>query len=473
MHRMFLVLAITLLWLLPRVAAAGPPDPSFGAVEAFLAPDQATTAGIGWERLFISWEYIQPGGAWDWNTGRVLPDYLIERERAAGRELVGLLINTPGWAGDGGGPRAVPRGLYLPFDHPDNLWGRFVARMVAQYHGRIDHWIIWNEPDVWDPEHPGYTWAGSEADFARLLKVAYLAAKAANPHSIIHLPGLTYWWDAEYRRTPYLRRLLDALAADPEAPTHGYFFDVATVHAYFNPEQVYDLVQFTRRALRDHGLDKPIWINETNAPPMDDPAAPVAGPRFPLTMEEQSAYIIQALAMGLAGGAERLSIYKMVDIPALPPNAEPYGLVRHDGSVRPAFAAYRAAIGSFAGVQGARLHRWGLATAVVLDRGSQTTTVLWNRGAGDLAVTVRASAATGQLIDITGQQTAITAAGGVYRMTLPGATCGRKSGCFIGGPPLMLVEDAPATAKGTVFATWAKTPKRPPSARRMSRRLPE
>ncbi|OGO41470.1 MAG: hypothetical protein A2Z04_03540 [Chloroflexi bacterium RBG_16_57_9] len=465
MRRLSILLSFASLMLLTGIATAEPPDPRFGAVEAFLAPEQATAIRIGWERIFISWERIQPGGGWAWNSAAVLPDGIAERERAAGRELVGLLINTPGWAGDGHTPRAVPHGLFLPFDHPDNLWGRFVARIVAQYRGRIDHWIIWNEPDVWDPDHPGYTWKGSEADFAQLLKIAYLAAKTANPQATVHLPGLTYWWDYVSGRIPYLLRLLDALAADPDASAHGFFFDVATVHAYFKPDQVYDLVQFPRQALHRHGLDKPVWINETNAPPIDDPAALVDGQPFPLTMDEQAAYVIQALAMGLAGGADRIAIYKMVDIPALPPNAEPYGLVRHDGSLRPAFAAYRAAIASFAGTRSATLHRWGLATAVVLDRGPQTTTVLWNRSPQDLRVVVRASATGGQLVDQAGQQTGIKAAGGLYYLTLPGTTCSQQADCFIGGPPLMLVEDGPATAKGLVFVTWARTPSSSPPAR--------
>ena len=37
--------------------------------------------------------------------------------------------------------------------------------MAQQYQGRILHWVIWNEPDVWETGHPGDTWAGSEADY--------------------------------------------------------------------------------------------------------------------------------------------------------------------------------------------------------------------------------------------------------------------------------------------------------------------
>ena len=46
-----------------------------------------------------------------------------------------------------------------------DAWAAFTLRMAEHYRGRISHWVIWNEPDVWDPAHPGSTWLGSEADY--------------------------------------------------------------------------------------------------------------------------------------------------------------------------------------------------------------------------------------------------------------------------------------------------------------------
>ena len=65
---------------------------------------------------------------------------------------------------------------------------------------------------------------------------------------------------------------------------------------------------------------------------------------FAITLDEQAAYIIQAFAMGIAGGATRIGVFKMIDTPSdLVANPEPFGLVRADGSRRPAFDAYRTA----------------------------------------------------------------------------------------------------------------------------------
>ncbi|MCZ7667212.1 MAG: hypothetical protein M5U34_08345 [Chloroflexi bacterium] len=81
---------------------------------------------------------------------------------------------------------------------PHNTWAMFVDETVGRYAGRINHWIIWNEPDITDPETPGHTWDGDLDDFIQLLRVAYLTAKAANPDAVIHLPALTYYWDPTY-----------------------------------------------------------------------------------------------------------------------------------------------------------------------------------------------------------------------------------------------------------------------------------
>jgi len=119
---------------------------------------------VGWERVLFWWYKLQPNGPDDWND-QYFPDEILERELAQGREVVGLLNNTPHWATDGEPLRGVPRGLYLPHNDPNNLWANFVRRIVSHYAGRIDHWIIWNEPDVWDEEHVGHTWAGSVEDY--------------------------------------------------------------------------------------------------------------------------------------------------------------------------------------------------------------------------------------------------------------------------------------------------------------------
>jgi hypothetical protein len=302
---------------------------------------------------------------------------------------------------------------------------------------------------VWDVDQPGSTWAGSEEDYYRLLKTAYLAIKGADPEQTVTLAGMTYYWDWAHGRRRYLDRLLDVIAADPEAAEHGYYFDAALYHLYFNPRQTVDVIQETQALLGRHGLaDKEIWINETNAPPSSDPQEPPwSPPRFPVSLQEQAAFILQEYALAFSSGAARVEVYKLRNSADHPESIEPFGLLRADDSRRPAFDAYRVATTYLAGFRSARRESQGDVTAVTFDRGERTTTVLWNAGKQPLRVVVRAIAPQAVLVDVAGKITPIRASSGVYRVNLSPATCRTGGRCMIGGAPVLLVEDGPARAR--------------------------
>ena len=328
-----------------------------------------------------------------------------------------------------------------------NHWAAFVRRMAQQYRGRISHWVIWNEPDVWDMANPGSTWAGSVEDYARLLKTAYLAIKDVDPAQQVLMAGQTYFWDWSHGRRRYLDRLLDAIAADPEAPAHGYYFDAIPYHLYFNPSQTPGVLAEARAALKKHGITgKELWINETNAPPSDDPQEPPwSKPRFRITQAEQAAFVLQEFSLAFAAGASRVEFYKLRNSADHPESIEPYGLLRADDSPRPALAAYRVAATYLRDFRTATVERQGDVVAVTFDRGDRTTTVLWTNNRRPARVTVRAIAPRAELVDERGQVRSVSASRGVYTIDLPGAACTNGAPCMIGGAPRLLVEaGAPA-----------------------------
>lgn len=436
-------------------AAAAPPDPRFGIVESFVNPAAASAAGAGYTRIILRWDVIQPGGPADWKPANV-PDPLLAGELAAGRQVVGLLIGTPDWAaapGQAPGSRAVPDMA---------AWEAFTRRMAQHYQGRIAHWVIWNEPDVWQEGHPGRTWDGTVEEYALLLKTAYRAIKGVDPSLQVFVAGMTYYWDWEHGRRRYLDRLLEVLAADPEAPAAGYFFDGVVYHLYFTPQQTVDVLAETWQSLARYGLDgKQIWINETNAPPSDDPQEPHAAqstPRFQVTLEEQAAFIVQQFSLAFAHGASRVQVYKLRNTADHPESIEPFGLLRADDSPRPAFDAFRTVVTHLGGFTTARQERQGDVTAVTFERGSLTTTVLWTDGASSRPVTVRAIAAQALLVDQRGKTQTLAAANGVYSVTLPGATCSGGPPCRIGGAPRLLVEEGAAAGRAALAAVSALNP---------------
>ena len=433
-------------------AAAAPPDPRFGIVESFVNPSAATEAGAGYTRIVLRWDVIQPSGRDDWQPANV-PDPFIAAELSAGRQVVGLLIGTPTWAAvpgqTGAGARAVPQMFY---------WEAFVRRMAQHYRGRINTWIIWNEPDVWDAAHPGSTWVGSEADYFRLLKTAYLAIKGVDSSATVLMAGQTYFWDWSHGRRRYLDRLLDVIAADPDARANGYYFDAIPYHLYFNPYQTPGVLAEAKGALARRGITgKELWVNETNAPPSDDALEqPWSAPRYHITQAEQAAFVLQEFSLAFAAGAQRVEFYKLRNTSDHSESIEPFGLLRADDSRRPAFTAYRTATTYLAGFQAAYREQAGEVTVVTFDRRNATTTVLWTASRVPVVVAVQAVSPSGLLVDGAGAATAVEATGGVYMVTLPPATC-VSEGCAIGGAPRLLVE--PAAPRGRV-ALAARAPTR-------------
>ena len=415
-------------------------DRRFGVIESFEDPAAADRLGATWTRARFQWADVQPDGPAQWEPP--LDDEALDAELAAGREVVGLLIGIPDWARD---RRGLPRGLSLPAGDPDNTWGVFVAEAVGRYAGRIDRWIIWNEPDIDDPDAPGHTWDGDIEQFAQLQRVAWLAAKEANPDAVIHLGAFTYFWDPGY-----FDRFLDVLAADPDAAANDFYFDAATAHLYFQPNAVYNVLYAFRQVMADHGLDKPIWLVETNAPPMDDPYWVVPNWTLAVSLGEQAAFIPQALAAALSAGAERIAVYKLKDTAGdRVANPEPFGLMRWDESRRPAFDTYRVAIRLLGDVTAAERERWDAVGQVRLTQPGQTTTVLFARLPDSQTVRVPATADTAEWVSMWGGREEIEAEDGYFTVELPGALCRQTIAdyCMIGGTTYYLIqENAPARA---------------------------
>lgn len=468
-HRQWLKLLILLLligvWVWPETAVPAAAsnaqqsarDPRFGAVESFWAPGEAAELGVGWERILFYWNEIQPTGPNDWNTLHVHEEWLAEA-RAQGRQVTGLLKNTPTWATDGEAASGVPRGLYLPIDDPGNLWANYSRRVASYYsaHG-VHNWIVWNEPDI-APDVYGHEFSGSMADYYQLVKVAYLSIKQVDPNAKIHLGGMTYWHDPSW-----LGRFLQMVAADPDAAANNYYFDIISLHIYFRPETIPQIVGNAFAAQQQAGIPlKPVWINETNARPSTDPEWPVQVQAFELDLEQQAWYIVQAFSLGFYSGAGRISVYKLIDV-NIAPGDESWGLIRpYDFSKRPAFFAYQNTIKYLAGfTYPVQREQGGNYTTVRFDRPQDTTRVLWARTASSVTLNVPALADAAVLVDpLTGAETPITPTNGSYEVRLNGARCAGE--CYMGGAPLFLVEEGTGGEDGAtappVLAANTPTP---------------
>ena len=473
---MLLLATMVLSASLPKTGAAqvgGVPrdDPRFGVVQAIASPDKAVQAGVRWERIIFPWAQMQPNSA-----NEMLPGYFtdaqINGQVQRGITLVGVVLYTPGWAATdpSRGNSAVPKGLDRAVSDPGNPWARFIGRLAANYKGRIDHWMVWNEPDLIDPDTKlQHNWAGSEADFWQLQKTAYLAIKEANPKAQVLLPGFSFWHAKEAGLEPYLKRMLDVGARDSSAAKNNWYFDGVPLHPYANPLNSFALPEIMRGILDARGLKKEIWNVESNAVPWDDPIGLLSREPWRVTMDEQTSYIVQMLALSLAAGVDRVSVYKMRD--EFPENGQNFGLVREDGTVRPAYTALQTAVTYFSGTKKAtytwngsgnppssqevkaildsRLDHYqfiwpGQINQVVLERDGQRITVVWNVVRRPLTALVAAASSQATLVDTLGRTSEITAQDGIYQVYLDAARTNTDprdaSLTLVGGHPWLIVE---------------------------------
>lgn len=412
------------------------PDPRFGVAEAFWAPEDAQELGVGWERILFYWKEIQPEGPDDWNTLHVREEWLVEAEQS-GREVVGVLKNTPLWASQDGTEAGLPVGLYLSVDDPSNYWASF-ARKAAQYYAprNVHNWIIWNEPEITSDTY-GYEFAGSVEDYYQLLKVAYQAIKEEDPEATIHLAGVTWWHDQSF-----LRRFFDVALSDPEGPENDWFFDVVSLHIYFRPETVLSIVEDVQSLLREYDLDKKIWLNETNAPPNLDPEWPVERPAFNVDLEQQAWFMIQSTALSLATGAERVAAYKLIDV-MLPEGAESFGLIRQDSSQRPAFKAFETTIDYLSGYNDVSLKEHPHYYVATFASDTRVTRIAWTRTTQGVTLQLPALAQEARVVNYVGDSASVNEDNGVYHLELSPAVCHEE--CLIGGPPLFIVEEVLVT----------------------------
>ncbi|MDQ6669614.1 MAG: hypothetical protein M3069_02430, partial [Chloroflexota bacterium] len=111
-------------------------DTRFGVAEGFRNPGVMADMNVGWERLILPWDQIQPDNAGDFShLGESLPKTQIQTELNRGTTVAGLFQFTPAWAANnpGDGKRAVPQNLGLAFDDPNNYFGQYVYQTTRYY----------------------------------------------------------------------------------------------------------------------------------------------------------------------------------------------------------------------------------------------------------------------------------------------------------------------------------------------------
>lgn len=177
--------------------------------------------GAPWVVEYFPWPYIEPSpGQYTWGH----TDLVIAHASNQGLTVIARLGWTPDWAQPD--PDQVATTLtYLDAGAYDDF-GHFVAAFAARYRGRVNHVIIWNEPNL------SFEWGYRPVDpaaYSELLRVVYPLAKAANPDLVILAGALAPTLEppgspAGLNDLLYLEGMYESGAAP--------FFDGLAAHAY-------------------------------------------------------------------------------------------------------------------------------------------------------------------------------------------------------------------------------------------------
>ncbi|MCU0490742.1 MAG: glycosyl hydrolase [Chloroflexaceae bacterium] len=314
---LFVLLCVVLLASLPAAqpTAAAPIDSAFGVNSHIAsrypvfetlesAADAVAQTGVGWAREEFQMHRIEARpGQFDWGFN----DRMVDLLSARGIQIVGLLNPAVGWATPFPGDGFSDPSFYPP---DPQTFAAFAARVVERYRGRISHWQVWNEPEnatYWQP-------APDPAAYATLLKTVYPAIKAANPDARVLIAG-TVSFDLSFLR---------GVAASGAWGS----FDILAVHPYvdpFTPEagQIGAAGVVAAKTLSDSVGSKPVWVTEfgwATGPSDRDPAGQT-------NEENQARYLVRAMALLRAAGAERIFWYKLKD----DSDRNMYGLYRFGG----------------------------------------------------------------------------------------------------------------------------------------------
>lgn len=316
--------------------------------------DRVQAAGAKMVRVDVGWSSLQQDGPEhynEWYLSKI--DYVVEQAAARNLELLFTFWETPCWASTAPADlkqdcegawweRGVQR--YAPSDPA--LYAKALAYLVARYRDRVAAWEIWNEPNHSD----FFKTTDPAASYARLVRTAYPAAKAAYQSSTI-VAGSLADSDFEFTNALYQQGI------------RGYF-DAWSVHPYsedrspldsgikgWEKKSFIDGVPRVRDVMLAHDDDKPLWLTEFGWSTCDvrddrsyrncvDPDIQADYLRLAYEQMRQWDYVAVGVWFNLADTTSDPS-----------DRVGNYGLRTHDDSPKPAFAAFSEAAATLGGPQ--------------------------------------------------------------------------------------------------------------------------
>jgi polysaccharide biosynthesis protein PslG len=308
--------------------------------------DAAKASGAGVVRVDVGWSSLEPdrkGQYSSWYLGKM--DAAVAKAEQRGLKLLFTFWTTPCWASTA--PDTVKQGCdgawwdrrvdrYPPVNATD--YAEALAFVIRRYGNRVAAWEIWNEPNLDD----FFKTTNQIAEYAKLVKAAYPAAKAAGASTVI-AGSLA---DADFAFTESLLR------------DHGVRgnFDAYSVHPYSGDRSPLDPnedkhirhsfilgVPAVRGVMLRNGEDKPLWLTEFGW----SSCTYRSGPSSANCVDEstQAKHLGEAYTQMMSWSYVPVGVWFNLKNTSMDAGdrVDNYGLLRHDNTGKPAMEAFRTA----------------------------------------------------------------------------------------------------------------------------------
>lgn len=303
-------------------------------------PQKAGDLGVGWVRLFLNWKDAEPADN-AYNAGYIAA---VARDvasyRAAGAKVLVVVTGSPQWAS------GSPSGIGAPVNPAQ--YAAFVDHMIVSAPG-VAAWEIWNEADAdlfWEN-------GPQPAAYAALLRATYPVVKARDPNATVVTTGMVG------NHFDFLQQLYDNGAKG--------FFDAVGVHTdspcliatpdFFYRELDGSIGRYAFTGYREvhHVMvrngdgAKPIWMTEigwntsSTAPNSCRDGSSAGAKPAGVTQAQQAENLKDAYACLAADPFVAVAMwFSLQDTPGRANYDAHLGLLRADGSAKPAYAAMKA-----------------------------------------------------------------------------------------------------------------------------------
>lgn len=288
--------------------------------------DAVVRSGTTWVRVDFPWTSVErQQGTYDWGD----LDRVTAAVADAGLRVLALPAYTPDWAR----PDGCETDKCPPRSAAD--YAAFVAAAAARYDSdRVQAWELWNEPNI-----PGFWRPTPDVQaYAQLLRQAAAGLRAARPDAFILSAGLAPAESDGVAVAPvaFLEQLYGsgAMAHVDAVAVHPYTGGALPLEPGTERYNTFLQLAQIRDVMVRHGdAHKPVWGTEFGIATGTDPRG--------TSPARQAAVVEQGFAWLRNGSWPWLQVllaYSLRDTADAPADWQSnFGLLRHDGTAKPAF----------------------------------------------------------------------------------------------------------------------------------------